>query len=138
MTRSYFQSEKMKNYFHICFPSFIIPPEMMPGRMALLITILLMIINTSGSAHENTPSSDTFSLIDLWMLICIIFVSLAIFEYGLIIKIRSASPSFCVESGSTAHVQVVDGRRNWTRVILSCKFPHARKKSHAYFPITFR
>ena len=116
---------------------------MMPGRMALLITILLMIINTSGSAHENTPSSDTFSLIDLWMLICIVFVSLAIFEYGLIIKIRSALPSFCVESGSTAHVQVVDGRRNWTRVMLSCKFPHARKNyinyiNVSYFPFAFR
>ena len=127
MIRPHLNQGRKKSNIHFCFISFIIPPEMMPGRMALLITILLMIINTSGSAHENTPSSDTFSLIDLWMLICIIFVSLAIFEYGLIIKIRSASPSFCVESGSTAHVQVVDGRRNWTRVILSCKFPHARK-----------
>ena len=96
--------------YAICFSSFIIPPDLMPGRMSLLITILLMLINISGRAHGNTPSSDTFSMIDLWILICIIFVTLALFEYGLVIKIKYS------QRGPTAQVHVLEGGRNWTKV----------------------
>ena len=80
---------------------------MMPGRMALLITILLMLINKSGTAHQNTPSSDTFSILDLWVLTCIIFVTLALFEYVLVIKImyKNRGPTRAVHVG-----------RNWTKV----------------------
>ena len=80
---------------------------MMPGRMALLITILLMLINKSGTAHENTPSSDTFSILDLWVLTCIIFVTLALFEYVLVIKIMYKNR----EATGAVHVG-----RNWTKV----------------------
>ena len=68
--------------------SFLIPPDLVPGRMSLLITTLLMLINISGSARESSPASDTFSLIDLWLLTCTIFVALALFEYAIVIKIR--------------------------------------------------
>ena len=99
---------------YIYFYSFIIPPDLMPGRMALLVTILLMLINISGRTHEKTPSSNTFSMIDLWILICIIFVTLALFEYGLIITIAYNL------RGSTAQVHALDGGRNWTKVHRSC------------------
>ena len=77
-----------------------------------MITILLMLINISGRAHGNTPSSDTFSMIDLWILICIIFVTLALFEYGLVIKIKYS------QRGPTAQVHALDGGRNWTKVTM--------------------
>ena len=67
----------------VSFSSFLIPPGLLPGRMALLITTLLMLINISGVARQNTPVSDTFSLIDLWLITCVIFVALAIFEFAL-------------------------------------------------------
>ena len=95
---------------YICFYSFIIPPDLMPGRMALLVTILLMLINISGRTHEKTPSSNTFSMIDLWILICIIFVTLALFEYGLVIKLTHNL------RGPTAQIHALDGGRNWTKV----------------------
>ena len=85
---------------------------MMPGRMALLITILLMLINKSGTAHQNTPSSDTFSILDLWVLTCIIFVTLALFEYVLVIKIMYKN------RGYTGAVNV---GRNLTKVTHNCK-----------------
>ena len=47
-----------------------------------------MLINISGAARESSPASDTFSLIDLWLLTCTIFVALALFEYAIVIKIR--------------------------------------------------
>ena len=56
--------------------------------MSLLITTLLMLINISGAARQNTPVSDSFSLIDLWLLTCTIFVALAIFEFALVVKMR--------------------------------------------------
>ena len=82
--------------------------------MALLITILLMLINLSGTAHENTPSSDTFSMIDLWILICIIFVTLALFEYGLVIKIKYS------KRGPSAEVHLMDNCTDWPKV--TCMF----------------
>ena len=80
---------------------------MMPGRMALLITSLLMLINISGTAHQNTPASDTFSILDLWVLTCIIFVTLALFEYALVIKIKYK------ERGPTG---AEHAGRNWAKV----------------------
>ena len=73
--------------------------------MALLITILLMLINLSGTAHQNTPASDTFSILDLWVLTCIILVTLALYEYALVIKLKYK------KRGSTG-----DAGRNWTKV----------------------
>ena len=102
-------------YTPTSFSSFIIPPDLMPGRMALLITILLMLMNMSGRAREDTPSSDTFSMIDLWILLCIIFVTLALLEYGLVIKIRYSNRE------PTEQVHVLEaGKKNWTRVNRHC------------------
>ena len=74
----------MNTYFF----SFLIPSDLVPGRMSLLITTLLMLINISASAREKSPVSDTFSLIDLWLLTCTIFVAMALFEYAIVIQIR--------------------------------------------------
>lgn len=60
----------------------------MPGRISILITALLILINISGSAREKTPASDNLSLIDIWLGLCIIFVTLAIFEYALVIRVK--------------------------------------------------
>ena len=68
--------------------SFSIPPEIVPGRMGLLVTTLLMLINTSGDAREKSAASDSFSLIDLWLGLCTIFVVSAIFEYAIIIRVK--------------------------------------------------
>ena len=68
--------------------SFSIPPDLIPGRMSLLFTTLLILINTSGNAREKTPTSDSFSLIDLWLGICMFFAALAIFEYAIVIRVK--------------------------------------------------
>lgn len=95
----------------------------MPGRMALLITILLMLINLSGTAHENTPSSDTFSMLDLWILLCIIFVTLALFEYGLVIKIKYR------KRGPATEVHAMDGGKDWPKVSLRLHIHFVNKQN---------
>ena len=41
--------------------SFVIPTEAIPGRMALLITLLLVLVNIFNSATDNQPHSDTIT-----------------------------------------------------------------------------
>ena len=96
----------MNIYFFQLF--FLIPSDLVPGRMSLLITTLLMLINISASAREKSPVSDTFSLIDLWLLTCTIFVAMALFEYAIVIQIRYSSeyrgqPSRCTKVSSVTH-----------------------------------
>ena len=38
--------------------SFLVPPSIVPGRMALLVTLFLMLVNISTSATAHSPKSD--------------------------------------------------------------------------------
>merc|ERR1712083_457878 len=42
--------------------SFIINPQVVPGRMSLLVILFLVIINTFNAAKANSPSSSSTSL----------------------------------------------------------------------------
>ena len=68
--------------------SFSIPPGLVPGRISILITTLLILINISASAREKMPPSESLSLIDIWLGLCTIFVTLAIFEYAVVIRVK--------------------------------------------------
>ena len=81
--------------------SFLIPPDVVPGRMALLITIYLVLANTGNSARENSPTSGETTLIDIWLQICQAFVALALFEYALLLhKIRRQKYASVLENGN--------------------------------------
>ena len=71
--------------------SFHIPPENIPGRMSLLVTILLMFINTFGNVRNDTPLVSAISYLDVWCMVCIVFITIALFEYAVIIHIRFIS-----------------------------------------------
>ena len=71
--------------------SFHIPPENIPGRMSLIVTILLMLINTFGNVRDNTPLVSAISYLDVWCMLCIVFITTALFEYAVIIHIRFMS-----------------------------------------------
>ena len=48
--------------------SFLIPPEVVPGRMALLVTLLLVLINIFNNVTSITPNTDGMTAIGSWML----------------------------------------------------------------------
>ena len=52
---------------YISMMSFNIAAECVPGRMSLLMTIFLMIINTSNSARNSSPSGASISWLDVWL-----------------------------------------------------------------------
>ena len=62
--------------------SYLIPPEVVPGRMALLITLLLCLINIFNSVTSNSPNSDSITSIGAWLIYCILFVKGALLQYG--------------------------------------------------------
>ena len=65
--------------------SFMIPPEVVPGRMALLITLLLVLVNLFGTVIETQPPTQYPTYLDIWMLTCILFVCAALKTYAFLL-----------------------------------------------------
>ena len=38
--------------------SFVVPPDVIPGRMALLITLFLVLVNIFNTVTSNTPKAE--------------------------------------------------------------------------------
>ena len=89
----------------VSFIGFLIPAEMIPGRMALIVTTFLMLINIENTHRDEGPkvrAQDTFmnnwkklpiqakavTALGIWLLICISFVTMTLFEYAVLLKIR--------------------------------------------------
>ena len=54
--------------------SFVVPPDEIPGRMALLITLFLVLVNIFNTVTTNTPKAEGLTAIEIWMLSCLLFV----------------------------------------------------------------
>jgi len=65
--------------------SFVVPPDIIPGRMALLVTLFLVLVNIFNTVTTNTPKAEGLTAIEAWMLSCILFVFGALVEYALIL-----------------------------------------------------
>ncbi|XP_071552152.1 glycine receptor subunit alpha-2-like isoform X2 [Panulirus ornatus] len=70
----------------VSFVSLVVPPEAIPGRMTLCITTILTMCSLLGAAMQSTPQVSYTRAIDVWLLSCLTFVSVVLFEFGLIIK----------------------------------------------------
>ena len=62
--------------------SFMVPPEVVPGRMALLITLLLVKVNLLGTVIRTQPPSNSSTLLVVWIIGCITFITAALFAYA--------------------------------------------------------
>ena len=71
----------------VSWTSFLIRPEVVPGRMALLVTLFLVLINIFNTVRSNAPSqlSRSLNAIDLYIVGSIIMVFFALFEYAIIL-----------------------------------------------------
>jgi hypothetical protein len=65
--------------------SFLIPPEVVPGRMAMLITLFLVLINIFNLVTSNSPNVEGMTAIAAWMLVCIMFVFFALIGYAFLL-----------------------------------------------------
>ncbi len=67
----------------ICFPglfvivswiSFLIPMDVIPGRMALLVTLFLVLVNIFNTITTNIPKAEGLTAIEAWVIVCVLFV----------------------------------------------------------------
>jgi len=85
--------------------SFVVPPDVIPGRMALLITLFLVLVNIFNTVTTNTPKAEGLTAIEAWMLSCILFVFGALVEYAVILfnQQKQGSPN----NRRAQHVKIV-------------------------------
>jgi len=78
----------------VSWVSFLVKPEVVPGRMAMLVTLFLVLINIFNSVREGAPISSRLNAVDLYLVVCIFFV------FGkLCTKIKQLAE--CISSGPT-------------------------------------
>ena len=67
----------------------MLPEDALPGRMGLLVTLFLCMVNILISEAANSPKSGgAVTAIIQWILSCSVFIILAILEYALILCYR--------------------------------------------------
>ena len=86
-TRKKLHTIGSKIYIFLFYCSFLIPPEAYPGRIGILTVTTLVLINIFISISENSPPKRGKSLIELWLLSCILFVFSAFLFYAMILLI---------------------------------------------------
>merc|ERR1711872_939615 len=69
----------------VSWVSFLVKPEVVPGRMAMLVTLFLVLINIFNSVREQAPISSSLNAVDLYLVVCIFFVFTALLEYAVIL-----------------------------------------------------
>ena len=65
--------------------SFIIQPSIIPGRMGLLVTVFLVIINIFIGVKNQSPTANGLNAIDVFLVVCIGQVFVALLEYALVL-----------------------------------------------------
>ena len=96
--------------------SFIIDPSIIPGRIAVLITTFLCLINIFNGVKEHAPVSSSLNAMDIYVLVCIGQVFLALAEYAVVILVednKRKSESQLV-SPITTQVSGIHDQRNKT------------------------
>ena len=94
--------------------SFIINPSVIPGRIAVLITTFLCLINIFNGVKEHAPVSASLNAMDIYVLICIGQVFLALAEYAVVILVegnKRISDTPLVSSTTTQVSGIQDQRR---------------------------
>ena len=58
------------------------------GRMALLITLFLVLVNIFNNVNTNSPKAEGLTAIEIWMLACILFVFGALVVYAVVLYLK--------------------------------------------------
>ena len=73
----------------VSWVSIIINPDVVPGRMGLLLTTLLVLINIFTGVKSRAPQSTTLNAVDVYLIICIVQVFFALMEYAVVLFLES-------------------------------------------------
>ena len=62
-------------------------PFVISGRMALLVTLFLVLVNIFNSVTGQAPKSEGLTAVETWVVMCILHVFCVLLEYAVILKI---------------------------------------------------
>ncbi|PSN30364.1 hypothetical protein C0J52_25959 [Blattella germanica] len=65
--------------------SFVVIPDMVPGRMVLLVTTLLSLVTMFDTVRNNSPSALELKCIEVRLISCTLFVFFALLEYFIVL-----------------------------------------------------
>ncbi|XP_043225922.1 glycine receptor subunit alphaZ1-like [Amphibalanus amphitrite] len=71
--------------------SFLVPPEVVPGRMVLTITTLLTLTAMFNAVRAESPKASYAKAVDIWMAGCVLFVFFALSEYVIVIRMMAVA-----------------------------------------------
>ena len=86
--------------------SFAVSFEAVPGRLGLLLTLFLMMINMNNSISTTVPYSESMCPLIIGILMCTTFLICALLEY--FIKVKFGSPKYKVIAKGTISRSVKD------------------------------
>ncbi|XP_040574738.1 pH-sensitive chloride channel 2 [Lepeophtheirus salmonis] len=65
--------------------SLVIPPDSIPARIALIFTTFIVLVNISITISATSPLSSKMNSIQVWILVCLVFVAATVIEYSIIL-----------------------------------------------------
>jgi len=66
--------------------SFFVPPDIVPARIVLLVTLCLVLINMFNFTTARIPVSNAVTAMEVWLLACMLLVFLSLVEYTVILR----------------------------------------------------
>ena len=138
----------------ISWISFIVEPSVVPGRMGMLMTVFLVLINILVGVKNTSPTSNGLNSVDIFLVSCLVWVFAALLEYALVLIMNRKWADLNYTKGkSVEKIQdVKDGNHIWSPKFVK-KLPstlndlqdgpiHNRwdaidKTSMLFFPVTF-
>merc|ERR1719270_2865054 len=93
--------------------SFLVPADIVPGRMTLLVTVFLVLVNIFNTITTNIPKAEGLTAIEAWGIVCVLFVFGALVEYAGILlqmKMRVSTRKLPLKKQSPPQIQHSDSQ----------------------------
>ncbi|KAF4522028.1 hypothetical protein B566_EDAN010905 [Ephemera danica] len=117
--------------------SFIVNPDLVPGRMVLLVTTLLSLVTMFDTVRNNSPNALELKCIEVWLISCILFVFVALLEYFVVLfamrydkNWRRATPGI-VTNNNASRTRLAGGRGSLSGASVSLQQQPAGPASNA-------
>merc|ERR1719220_955174 len=93
--------------------SFLIPPDVVPGRMTLLITIFLVLVNIFNTITTNIPKAEGLTAIEAWVIGCVLFVFGALIEYaGILLQMKMRASATLIFQRKSSSPNIINNLNN--------------------------
>ena len=85
------EKQKLGNkiFLLLGYLSLYVPAESIPGRVAIGMTTILTLTAMFSGIRHTVPKVSYISYIDIWMVMCLIYVNFFMFEFVLVAYLRS-------------------------------------------------